>query len=188
MALSAVGLCSRALVKIGAGAIADFDDGTAEAAVAAALYDTARDALLSAHPWNFAQRQARLPQLAEAPAADYAHAFQLPADFLRAISAGAGRGRGLDYQIRERALHTDATDVRLTYVARIMEADFPAFFTQALLARLAAEFCLPLTENSSRAEVLQKLAESEFRRARLIDSQQDPPAGFEDFSLIEARW
>lgn len=188
MALSAVGLCSRALVKIGASAIADFDDGTAEAAVAAALYDTARDALLSAHVWNFAVRLARLPRLADAPVADYAHAFQLPADHLRAVSAGTGRGRGLNYQIRERALCADATDVTLTYVARVGEADFPAFFVQALLARLAAEFCLPLTENASRADVLQKLAESEFRRARMIDGQQDQPAGFEDFTLIEARW
>lgn len=189
MAQTAVGLCSRALVKIGAAAIADFDDGSAEAAVAAALYDTTRDALLSAHAWNFAQRQATLPRLEETPVADYAAAFQLPDDFLRAVSAGpAGRGRGLDYQIRGRALCADADRAALTYVARVDEAEFPAFFTQALLARLAAEFCLPLTENASRADVLQKLAESEFRRARVIDQQQDQPAGFEDFSLIEARW
>lgn len=188
MALTAVGLCSRALVKIGASAIADFHDGTAEAAVAAALYDTARDALLSAHPWNFALRQATLPQLEETPVADYAFAFQLPADFLRAVSAGpGGRGRGLDYQIRGRTLCSSAQTVALTYIARVDEADFPAFFNQALLARLSAEFCLPLTENAARSEVLQKLAESEFRRARIIDQQQDQPAGFEDFSLIEAR-
>jgi hypothetical protein len=56
-----------------------------------------------------------------------------------------------------------------------------------VIARLAAEFCLPLTENSSRAEALAKLAELEFRRARLIDNQQDSQLGFEDFTLIEAR-
>ncbi|WP_425429102.1 hypothetical protein [Azospirillum thermophilum] len=56
-----------------------------------------------------------------------------------------------------------------------------------LIARLAAEFCLPLTESGSRAEALAALAEAEFRRARLIDSQQDSQPGFEDFTLIEAR-
>ena len=75
----------------------------------------------------------------------------------------------------------------LTYVGRPAEEDFPAFFDQALIARLAAEFCIPLTENSSRAELLSRLAETEFRRPRLIDAQQDSQPGFEDFTLIDAR-
>ena len=187
MALTAIGLCSRALLKIGAAPIAAFDEGTAEAEVADALYAPTRDALLSARAWSFATAQAALPRLAAAPLADYAHAFQLPADFLRALSAGAGRGRGLDYRISGKTLHAAADAVVLTYVFRPEPEDFPAFFDQALIARLAAEFCLPLTENSSRAEVLQRLAEQEFRRARLIDAQQDVQPGFEDFSLIEAR-
>lgn len=188
MALSAIGLCARALIKIGANGIADFEDGTAEAHVAAALYDTTRDALLSAHPWNFATAQTVLARLDDEPTADFSAAFQLPADFLRAISAGvSGRGRGVDYRIAGRRLHADAESVTLTYVSRPDEMDFPAFFDQALIARLSAEFCVPLTESTSRSEVLFKLAEGEFRRARLIDAQQDPPAGFEDFSLIGAR-
>jgi hypothetical protein len=54
MALTQIGLCSRALLKIGAHSIASFDEGTAEAEVAAGLYATVRDTVLSAHPWNFA--------------------------------------------------------------------------------------------------------------------------------------
>lgn len=188
MALTAVGLCARALIKIGATAIADFEDGTSEAEVASALYATTRDALLSAYPWNFAQSQASLARLDETPAADYAHAFQLPAGFLRAISAGvAGRGRGIDYRIAGAKLYADSDSVVLTYLRRPDEADFPAFFDAALIARLSAEFCIPLTENASRAEVLAKLAEAEFRRARQIDAQQDQSPGFEDFSLIAVR-
>jgi hypothetical protein len=65
--------------------------------------------------------------------------------------------------------------------------DFPAFFVSALVARLAAEFCLPLTENSNRAERLARLADDELRLARLVDSQQSTPGKVEDFTLIEAR-
>ena len=188
MALTAIGLCSRALIKIGATAITAFDEGTAEAEVAASLYEPTRDALLSANAWSFATRQATLPMLAAEPLADYTAAFQLPADFLRALGAGiGGRGRGLEYRIAGRALHAHSGTVVLTYVGRPDEADFPAFFDQALIARLAAEFCIPLTENSSRAETLQRLAEAEFRRARQIDAQQDSQPGFEDFTLIDAR-
>jgi len=188
MALSDVALCGRALIKIGAAPINGFDDATAEAEVAGALYGPVRDALVSAHPWRFATAQAVLNRLTDVPAADYAHAYQLPPDLLRLLSAGdGGRGRGLDYRVSERRLHCNAAAVTVTYVFRPAEADVPPFFDHALIARLAAEFCIPLTENTSRAETLTKLAEDELRRARLIDAQQDTPRRFEDFTLIEAR-
>lgn len=188
MAYSAVGLCARALLKIGANPITSFQDGTAEAELAAALYAPTRDALLAAHGWSFATRQVALARRAGPPAADFAHAFALPDDFLRALSlGGGGKGRGLSYRIQGRDLLADGCDVTLTYVARVAEGLFPAFFDAALMARLAAEFCVPLTENSSRAETMQKLAEAEFRRARLTDASQDSQDGFTDFTLIEAR-
>ncbi|MXP63709.1 hypothetical protein E0493_10155 [Roseomonas sp. M0104] len=188
MALSALVLCSRALLKIGAQPIASFDEGTAEAEVAAHLYPLVCDALLSAHPWSFATGQMELPRLVETPHADYAYAYQLPSDFLRVLSAGeGGRGRGLAYRLNESRLHTNASQVTLTYLFRPAESGFPAFFAAALVARLAAEFCIPLTESSSRTEMLHRLAETEFRRARAADSQQSTTRAVEDFPLIAAR-
>ena len=70
---------------------------------------------------------------------------------------------------------------------RPSEGDFPPYFNAALVARLAAEFCLPLTENSSRAERLSRLADAELKVAKLVDSQQDTPPRVEDFTLIRAR-
>lgn len=188
MSNTAINLCTRALVKIGASGISGFDDGTAEAEVAAAFYEPTRDALLSANDWSFAIKKARLAMLADPPAADYQNAFQLPSDFIRAISAGVdGRTRGLEYEIVGDTLNASSDSVVLTYVSRPDESIFPPFFTQALVSRLAAEFCIPLTESTSRAEMLHTIAEKEFRRARIIDTQQDVQPRFEDFSLIEAR-
>ena len=187
MALSSIALCSVGLLKTGCRSITSFDDGTAEAEVAGNLYEPVRDALLSAYPWRFATAQATLPRLEAEPIADYAYAYQLPADFLRALSAGAGRGRGLDYRIHERRLHANAPDVVLTYVFRPMESEFPPFFDQALIARLAAEFCIPLTDSTSRSEALQKAAELELRQARTIDVQQDTISVIEDYPLIGVR-
>ena len=188
MALSSIELCSSALVKLGADGISSFDDGSAEARVAARLYPLTRDALLSAHPWSFATRQTALARLVEVPTTTFAYAYQLPIDYLKAISAGGeGRGSGLVFQIVNRQIHTDAAAPTLTYIFRPSEGDFPAYFNAALVARLAAEFCLPLTENSSRAERLFRLADAELKVARLVDSQQDTPPRVEDFSLIRAR-
>ncbi len=188
MALSAIALCSRALIKLGADGIASFEDGTAEAEVAASLYAPARDSLLSSHPWSFATGQVTLPKLAAAPLADFDLAFQLPDDFLRALSAGTGaRGRGVDYRIAERRLHTNAPAVTLTYIFRPDESTFPAFFDQALIARLAAEFCIPLTDSTTRSEALHKLADDAQKQARTIDAQQESPTYIENFPLIGVR-
>ena len=187
MALSALALCSRALLKVGAQPIASLEEGTAEAEVAANLYPGTRDALLSCHPWTFATGQMCLNRLVAAPVADLAYAFQLPANLLRVLSAGSGRGRGLPYRIQEGRLHADAGAVTLTYIFRAAEAEFPPFFAGALVSRLAAEFCLPLTENTSRAEMLHRIADAELRQAKLIDSQQQTVRGIEDFPLLSVR-
>lgn len=50
MSLTKIGLCSRALLKIGARTISSFEDGSAEAEVAQNLYPGVRDALLSSYP------------------------------------------------------------------------------------------------------------------------------------------
>jgi hypothetical protein len=187
MALSALALCSRALLKIGAQPISSLDEGTAEAEVAANLYPGTRDALLSCHPWSFATGQMELNRLDAVPVADMANAFQLPADLLRVISAGSGRGRGIAYRIQEGRLHANPVQVVLTYVFRPADGEFPPFFAAVLVAKLAAEFCLPLTENTSRAEMLHRLADAELRQARLADSQQQTPKGIEDFPLLDVR-
>lgn len=188
MPLSNVELCSAALVKLGAESISSFSDGTTESDVAAALYDIVRDGLLGSHPWSFATAHAELVLLPTPPLSDFDHAFELPADFVKALSAGDEcRSRGAVYQIIGREVHTNYEEVTLAYIKRADEADFPTYFVSALVNRLAAEFCLPLTENSSRSELLFRLAETELKLAKLIDSQQDTPPKVEDFTLIEAR-
>lgn len=188
MALNDIALCSRALIRIGAAPITSFNDGTAESEIAGALYDSTRDALLSAYPWTFATGQIALTQLGTPPIADYSFAFGLPNDYLRAISAGSNtKGRGLNYRIARGELHTNASAAVLTYIFRPDESEFPPYFDQALIARLSAEFTIPVTESTSRAETHFALAQDEYERARQIDAQQDTPNRIESFSLIDAR-
>ncbi len=188
MALNDIALTSRALIRIGAAPITSFDDGSAQAEIAGALYGTVRDGLLSAYAWSFATGQIALSQLSTPPVADYDYAYQLPNDYLRAMSAGTGtRGRGLKYRISRGSLHTNSPTVVLTYVFRPQEEEFPPYFDQALIARLAAEFTIPITESTSRAEAMFRLAENEYERARQIDAQQDTPNSIENFSLVDVR-
>ena len=188
MPLNNITLCSRALVRIGAVPITSFSDGTAESEIAATLYESVKDALLSAYGWSFATTQVQLTQLSSEPVADYAYAFGLPNDFLRALSAGSNaKSRGANFRIVNGALHTNLSAVTLNYIATVDESSFPPYFAQALVARLAAEFCIPVTENTSRAEALYGLAEREYEQARQIDAQQDSPSRIESFPLTDIR-
>ncbi len=188
MALNDVALCSRALIRIGAAPITSFDDGTVESEIAGAMFAPVRDGLLSAYAWSFATAQLELAQLETPPVADYDFAYGLPTDYLRALSAGSGRrGRGLNYRISRGALHTNSSSVVLTYIFRPEEEEFTPYFDQAIIARLAAEFTIPITESTSRAEAMFRLANNEFERARQIDAQQDTPGRIEDFTLIDVR-
>lgn len=188
MALNDIAIASRALIRIGAAPISSFDDGTAESEIAGALYEPVRDALLSAYGWSFATGQVELSMLEDIPVADYSYAFQLPSDFLRAISAGtSSRGRGLQYRIARGALHTNAETVILTYIFRPEEEEFPPYFDAALIARLSAELTIPVTESTSRAETAFKIAEDEYEKARQIDAQQDTPNRIENFPLVDIR-
>lgn len=188
MALSPLALCSAALVKIGAQPLASLDDGSAEATVASRLYPLIRDNLLASHPWTFALKQIRPDRWDTDPEADYRFAFALPSDFLSVVSVGAGtRGRNLDYRLAGGALHADAQAIVLTYIHRAPESAFPPVFDHVLVATLAAEFCVPLTENSSRAEALARLAKEALRDSRRQDNRQGTPGAIEDFTLIRAR-
>jgi len=188
MALTNIELCSRALIRLGANPISSFEDGNAEAEIAYALYASTKNALLSAYPWSFATQQVELTKSIQDPIADFSNAFELPNNILRAISAGSGaKGRGVYFKILNGALHTNQSNITLTYIAEIDEADFPAFFAAALITKLASEFSIPVTESTSRTEMLYDLAGKEIEKARLIDAQQDSPSRIENFTLIDVR-
>ena len=189
MSLDSIGICSASLVRLGAHPIRSFSEDTAESSVCSTLYPITRDAVLIAHPWSFSLDQAELQATGVTSIVGFQFAFALPQDLVRTITAGSrGRDRGLVYRIRGNELHTESREVLLTYQRRPSETEFPAYFIPALVGRLAADLCLPLTENSSRAELLAKLAIAELQLAKLVDSQQASPRGIEDFPLIEARF
>ena len=191
MALGDIALCARAMVMIGASPVSSFDEDSAEAEIARLLYPTIRDGMLASYPWRFAARGAWLARLAAAndgrDPRDGSALFALPRDFIRLLSLENEGGKITRFELRDRAVLCAGETAHLSYVARLAEGSFPPWFDLALIARLAAEFCLPLTESSARAEYLFKRSEDQFREARLADAQQSTPHAIDDFSLISAR-
>ena len=144
--------------------------------------------LLASYPWRFALTQKKLARLTDRPVADYQYAYQLPNDCVRVLSAGQNiKSSRLNYKIIGQKLYTDANEVILSYIRRPEESTFPAFFVEALVGKLAAEFCLPLTESTTRTDYIKKASDIQISAARLTDSQQTTNPSFQDFSLIEVR-
>jgi hypothetical protein len=52
---------------------------------------------------------------------------------------------------------------------------------------MAAEMTIPVTENTSRAESMFRMADQEFAKARQIDAQLDTPNRLEQFILTDIR-
>jgi hypothetical protein len=190
MTATAVEICARALVMLGAAPISSFTDGTTEATICNTLYPGVRDSLLSGHRWNFAVGQISLPALVAVPVADFSYAYQLPVDYLRALSVGTSpRGAGVPYRISERRIHCDAgPPCVLTYIFRPDESTFPPWFTQALAVLVAANICQAVTDNTNRAQQMWDQADSEITRCRTINGQEQTPAGFGLGPLILARF
>ena len=188
MSDTAITLCSKALIKLGAKSITSFQEETVESEVANQLYESTLQNLLASYPWRFALTQKTLARLTEKPITDYQYAYQLPNDCVRILSAGVNaKSSGLNYKILGQKLYTNAESVVINYIFRPEENTFPAFFVDALVGKLAAEFCLPLTESTTRTDYVKKMSESSIATARLVDSQQNVNSTFQDFSLIEVR-
>lgn len=172
MAISAIALCSRALLKIGASSITAFDEGTAESEIAANLYPSVRDGLLSSHPWTFATAELILHKADVEPISLYTNAFNMPNTFLRVLKvARATSSRGISYTISGSRLNCNSEICVLSHIFRPDVSTCPPFFDQAIIARLAAEFCMPMTDSVGRTEALFKVAEASFRDAKTIDAQ-----------------
>lgn len=192
MTVSAIDIriARHALLKLGASPVSSAEDGTLEAQLFSETYERIRDGLLALNAWQFATAVIEPGRLSGAPDADYGYAFQIPADLVRIISVGTpttGFSSGVPYRRSGYQIWTDEKDILLRYVFRPTPDTWPPYFETALIDALAAEWCLPLTESTTRAKALAELAEMSFNRSRRADQLQSTAEGIRHFSLLEGR-
>lgn len=168
---SVIDICNGALRRLGQPPIASLDDPVETARAAKDRYPVIRDALLQAHPWNFAIRRAALAADA-APGGDGRAAFVLPADCLAVLSVGAAR-----WAVEGRRVLADAAPpLSLAYAARVTDpALYPPLFLEALSSRLAADLAEPLTQSGTMGEAKMREHRLILSEARSRDAQESGP-------------
>lgn len=188
---STVEICNKALRKLGEGTrIASLTEGTAPAVLCNDAFPSARDGLLRRRIWPFATRRAGLARLATAPAFGFAHAYQLPGDWLATLGAwdnAAMQGR-LDYRVEHGVLLSDAEAVFLLYTARVTDSNrFDPLFAEALALTLALEIADPLAASQSRVQRVAQELDVMLREAASAAAMENGSAAMPEGSWVVAR-
>lgn len=143
-----------------------------------AVYTSARDALLAEYPWNFAMKRAALSASPTAPSWGYDYAYPLPADCLRVLSIEGEPDESTDAWVVEAgSILTDAiAPLYIRYIEQVTNPGrFPPMFTEALVARLAAEGAYSFTGNVAREQLVNELYQARLAIAKRYDAQEGTP-------------
>lgn len=181
---SEVELCNLALARLGNDRqLTALTDANKAARLCNLMYGPTRDAVLRAHPWNFAIRRVSLAAESgwEDPTEEFDYRFPLPSNFLKIIRT-ANESAGLDdlYRIESSAdglvlLSTEDTQA-IEYIARVTDvALFDSLFVDVLAQRLAAELAPAFADSQSMAQQLWQLYQAKLNEARGVDAQEGTP-------------
>lgn len=178
---SKVDLANDAFRLLGASRITAFDDGTKNANVITDIYDDTRQELLQ-FPWNFANKRLKLAQLTVVPVFGFDHAYALPADWIYTVSVhNNDRGAGTilfkeEFQDDQNVLVSDADDVYIRFTFNLEDPNrMSAKFRKALIAALARDMCIAITNSNTLEEKLETRATKFLTRARSSDGIQSFP-------------
>lgn len=190
MAITQVGICNSALLKLGAKTIGSITENTKEAQLCKAMYDIVRDEVLQSHPWNFAiKRTPVLSADATAPLFGYDYAYQIPSDCLRVIETNYDETvEDVDYAIEGAFIVCDYTDFQLRYIYRNTdESSWSSMFAEAMAWRLARAIAYAMTNSTEREKACDDHYKASVALARSADAAEGTMKGFIADKWINAR-
>ena len=171
-------IISNAMVLIGANPISNLDEGT-EGRVAEALYENTYRGLIANHSWRFATKKARLARISEPPLNEFRYQYQLPSDLVTVFKV---QDQTI-YEIYGDKIYSDQEEVYIDYRYRVPETLLPDYYVLTLQFLLAAQFAIPITDNSQRAQVYNQMYEDQLKRAKGVDSSARPQTPIQDDPL-----
>jgi len=188
-AISEVSICNQALIALGAETIASLTENSKNARLCNALYASTRDYVLTDHIWNFAQKRAVLATLAEEPVWEedfMTVVYQKPVDCLKINFTNIPSAI---VRIEGDKILSNTSGLKIKYTQRITDPmKFFPKFTEALVARLAAEMAIAITNSKTLAETLFTIYyEKKLPQAMSTDSQQGSPQSIMQDDILLSR-
>lgn len=189
MSISAVSICSNALLQLGDRPIDSFEANDDRTRLVANLYEMKRDRVLRLHPWNCAIKRVVLSPESEPPAFEWAYQFQLPADWLRTLSVGETDDHQTDYAQEGRKILADTNVLKLRYIYRnTVEATWDALLVEAMTQVMVATLAYAVTKSTSKQQLEAAIIKDVLKTARAVDGQEGTPETLGDFPLLANRY
>lgn len=189
MAKSKLDILNQAIVLLGDSPITSFEDDDGAAAQAARqIYGNLVESLfmVDGYKFRFAVKQFRLNQLQAAPMdseeGGFKYAYSLPSDFLQLVVLNTR----FEYDIYGNQIRCNDTNLILDYIYRVDESLWPAYFEKMVVYRLAADLCMPVSDNASLEASLMNKFDMARRTAKAIDSRQVPNKPFSQSPMLIA--
>ena len=114
--------------------------------------------------------------------------FTLPADFLRLLATGEA-GIEPEYMIEDGKVLMNSSPLKLRYIYRNdNESKWTALLVMAVTLAMRQALAYPITQSTSLEQLIDQAIEPTLKRARTIDSQDQPPQTLGDFRLLQARF
>lgn len=188
--VSEVSICNQALSWLGQSAISSLDDQSTTAQWMRNNYPFIRDSVLEQRMWTFATARATSEtadmdewgvQFAH-PSPDWVSVFR--------CYRSVGRSPVIDqsWRLEGGVILSDYATVYLWGLKRVTDTGkFSPLFTQALAARIAADACIPLTENRQLQADLWNLYNVKLSEAAVRDGQQGSNEKVVSDTLVLAR-
>lgn len=186
---TAIDICARGLIMVGAEPITSFSDGTTEAKVSANLYESTVQDHLSRYRWRFATGVEQMSRLLDEPAARWDAAYQIPATCLHPATVLVN-DQVIDFDRYEDRIFCnaqEADEVFLEGVYRVDESNFPAWFVMLLQIQMASHFALSIAAKPDLADLLDKRALRHAALCRNLDSQSRTAQDMPTKGLITGR-
>jgi len=172
---SEVDIINSAMNMIGASNIIARDEDSKAARVSNQRYDSIRDAVLRAHPWNCAVTRRSLAPDSESPAFDWDFQFTLPADpyCLRVLRLDY---LDIEFRVEGRKIVSNESSINLIYIARVTDPnEYDTLLQESIAARLAADVSFTLSQSTSLTQNMFNLYESKLKEARFVDATEGTP-------------
>jgi len=157
----------------------DLDEASTAGNACRLHYESVRDSLLRAHPWNFARYRATLVEVLPVPTFGWAHRYQMPSDSLRILEVnGSDISLLANYwELEGDNLLSDAETMEIVYIRPVADpGEWDSLFREAMVLKLAMRLAETMRGGSGLDE---KLA-AEYDRmvaplARRIDANESRP-------------
>jgi len=183
MAESDTAVANRALQMLGSRRISSLGQDSPNARSMNVAFMPVRDALLRAHPWNFAISRASVAADPVQTAYEGLNRYLKPNDFLALVrdKFTAVRNDRQDWVVEgKHIVTTDSSPLQFRYIRRVEDPkEFDPLFDELLAARLALETVDDITDSNTKEQTLIDLVATKLLAAKSANAfendSDDPP-------------